>query len=276
MARELAGKFAIGNGRGEISQVGELKLMASKLHPFCVSNPDAEPAETEYVVDPKDKISTKEAISITAMSGRNGLTRVQYECVYELCQVLLQSAVVIVTAILTQFYLSTFQVPVPPHLISWMTASLMRLQPLYHRSHFSRLLNESFENLKVRGRLVVFFETVGDKKIKKRKRKKRKKRVPANVQKRITASRQWLAIRSSSLGDIQQLKLFYPGTSYKERFPTLLRKLNSSTTCFLTVIVYRMTNRGLFEILVAMKWAWDAASLLTRRYGRRDSFYLAD
>ena len=88
---------------------------------------------------------------------------------------LLQSSVVIVTAILTQFYLSTFQVPVPPHLISWMTASLMRLQPLYHRSHVKRILNESLDNLKVRGRLVVFFETVGDKKIKKRKRNKKKK-----------------------------------------------------------------------------------------------------
>ena len=76
MVRELAGKFAIGNGRGEISQVGELKLMASKLHTFGFLFPDAEPGEGEYVVDPKEKISTKAAISITAMSGRNGLTRV--------------------------------------------------------------------------------------------------------------------------------------------------------------------------------------------------------
>ena len=62
MARELSGKFAIGNGRGEISQVDELKLMASKLHPFWAPIPDAEPGEEEYVVDPKDKISTKAAI----------------------------------------------------------------------------------------------------------------------------------------------------------------------------------------------------------------------
>ena len=171
MARELTGEFAIGSGRGEISQVGELKLITSKLHPFWVPTPDAEPGEEEYVVNPKDKISTKAAISITSMSGRNGLKRVQYECVYAFCQVLLQSAVVIVSAVFTQFYISSFQVPVPPHLISWMTASLMRLQPLYHRSHINRLLNESFENLKVRGRLVVFFETVDGKKIKNRKRK---------------------------------------------------------------------------------------------------------
>lgn len=171
MARELEGKLSVGNGKGEVEKAGKLKFMARKLHHFWKPIPDAEPGEENTDIDPKDNISAKAVISITAVPGRNGLTQFQYDTFRSIVQVMLKSAFIVVTALLTQFYLSSFRVAVPDQLVAWITASVMKLQPFYHRSHVNQLLNESLEKLKVKGEMIVFFETVSGKKNKKRKRR---------------------------------------------------------------------------------------------------------
>ena len=159
-------------------------------------------------------------MSMTAISGKNGLTHDQYDTMYSTLDASLAIAGIVCCAILDAvFDFFRFGARAPAALREYVKRAIMEGKPIYHRSYVMELLETKLDPFKLKANLLVFQEQIKHRK-KRKQRKSSRTRGKSNPKVVLVEDEEepsaftgkHTTTQTIGIGDLAQRELAFPDT----------------------------------------------------------------